>query len=166
MRRKTLLPLQTKPQKTKDELMPVTLISPQEILSRRILVIDDEEANVLLLISILKREGYDDTHGVTDPSQALETYIKLAPDLVLLDLMMPEVDGFQLLEAFRRHDRPDEFRPILVLTADTTLQARRKALSLGAKDFVAKPFDVIEVALRISNLLETRLLYDRLRLKA
>jgi DNA-binding response OmpR family regulator len=77
--------------------------------------------------------------------------------------MMPKVDGFQLLEAFSRHDQPDEFRPVLVLTADTTLQTRRRALALGAKDFVAKPFDVIEVALRISNLLETRILYERLR---
>ena len=84
-------------------------------------------------------------------------------DLVLLDLMMPEVDGFQLLEAFKRHDRADEFRPVLVLTADSTIAARRRALALGAKDFVSKPFDVIEIALRIANLLETRILYQRLR---
>ncbi|WP_324262262.1 response regulator [Altererythrobacter sp. H2] len=90
-------------------------------------------------------------------------YIDLQPDIVLLDLMMPEIDGFELLEAFSRHDRAEEFRPILVLTADTTLQARRRALSLGAKDFVAKPFDVIEVGLRIANLLETRILYRRLK---
>ena len=68
-----------------------------------------------------------------------------------------------MLEAFSRHDRPDEFRPVLVLTADTTLQARRRALALGAKDFVSKPFDVIEVSLRIRNLLETRALYQRLK---
>jgi DNA-binding response OmpR family regulator len=92
----------------------------------------------------------------------MRAYIDLEPDIVLLDLMMPEVDGFELLEAFSRHDRPAEFRPVLVLTADTTLQARRRALSLGAKDFVAKPFDVIEVGLRIANLLETRVLYQRL----
>ncbi|MFC4290991.1 response regulator [Sphingorhabdus arenilitoris] len=132
-------------------------------MSQRILVIDDEEANILLLRSILEREGYSDIHTLTDPTAAMETYVDVAPDLVLLDLMMPQVDGFQLLEAFSRHDNPDEFRPVLVLTADTTLQARRRALSLGAKDFVAKPFDVIEVALRISNLLETRLLYEQLR---
>jgi CheY-like chemotaxis protein len=143
--------------------MTTTLIDPKDIVSRRILAIDDEEANVLLLSSLLEREGYADIHCVTDPARALEAYVSLAPDLVLLDLMMPEVDGFQLLEAFKRHDRPDEFRPVLVLTADTTLQARRRALALGAKDFVAKPFDVIEVALRIANLLETRILYERLR---
>ena len=143
--------------------MPAQLIDPKEILSRRILVIDDEEANVMLLRNILQREGYTDVHCLTPSREALSTYMDLEPDLVLLDLMMPEVDGFQLLEAFSRHDAADEFRPVLVLTADTTIQARRKALALGAKDFVAKPFDVIEVALRISNLLETRLLYDRLR---
>ena len=143
--------------------MTVSLIDPAEILGRRILAIDDEEANVLLLSSLLEREGYADIYCVTDPARALEAYVALAPDLVLLDLMMPEVDGFQLLEAFKRHDRADEFRPVLVLTADTTLQARRRALALGAKDFVSKPFDVIEVALRIANLLETRILYERLR---
>jgi len=146
--------------------MPAQLIDPKEILARRILVIDDEEANVMLLRSILQREGYTDVHCLTQSRDALSTYIDLEPDLVLLDLMMPEVDGFQLLEAFSRHDAADEFRPVLVLTADTTIQARRKALALGAKDFVAKPFDVIEVGLRISNLLETRLLYDRLRASA
>jgi CheY-like chemotaxis protein len=143
--------------------MNASLIPTSEILARRILAIDDEEANVLLLASVLEREGYRDVHCVTDPALALEAFVRLAPDIVLLDLMMPEVDGFQLLEAFKRHDRADEFRPVLVLTADTTLQARRRALALGAKDFVNKPFDVIEIALRIANLLETRILYERLR---
>jgi PleD family two-component response regulator len=143
--------------------MAVQLVSDEDILACRILAIDDEEANVRLLANLLEREGYRDVQCLTEPTKALETYIALAPDLVLLDLMMPEVDGFQLLEAFSRHDSPDEFRPVLVLTADTTIQARRRALALGAKDFVSKPFDVIEVGLRISNLLETRILYERLR---
>ncbi len=143
--------------------MQTSLIDSAEIRARRILIVDDEHANVLLLASVLEREGYGDIHTVTDPAQALDSYIALEPDLVLLDLMMPEVDGFQLLEAFKRHDRPEEFRPVLVLTADSTINARRRALALGAKDFVSKPFDVIEVALRISNLLETRILYQRLQ---
>nr|WP_261388695.1 response regulator [Qipengyuania gaetbuli] len=139
------------------------IVAPAEITSCRILAIDDEDANVLLLRSVLEREGYTDIHCLTDPKKAMRAYIDLQPDIVLLDLMMPEIDGFELLEAFSRHDRAEEFRPILVLTADTTLQARRRALSLGAKDFVAKPFDVIEVGLRIANLLETRILYRRLK---
>ncbi|KZY56307.1 two-component system response regulator [Erythrobacter sp. HI0063] len=142
--------------------MTAQLVAPADITSRRILAIDDEVANILLLRSVLEREGYTDIHCLTDPTKAMRAYIDLEPDIVLLDLMMPEVDGFELLEAFSRHDRPAEFRPVLVLTADTTLQARRRALSLGAKDFVAKPFDVIEVGLRIANLLETRVLYQRL----
>lgn len=139
------------------------LVTQADINSRRILAIDDEEANVLLLRSVLEREGYTDIHCLTDSTKAMKAYVDLAPDIVLLDLMMPEVDGFELLEAFSRHDRADEYRPILVLTADTTLQARRRALSLGAKDFVAKPFDVIELGLRIANLLETRILYQKLQ---
>jgi len=138
------------------------LIDSAEIRARRILVIDDEDANVLLLASVLEREGFTDIHAITDSAAALEAYVRLEPDLVLLDLMMPEVDGFQLLEAFKRHDRANEFRPVLVLTADSTISARRRALALGAKDFVSKPFDVIEIALRIANLLETRILYQRL----
>ena len=143
--------------------MTSKLIERHEILERRVLAIDDEEANVMLLRSLLEREGYTDVHCLTQSLEAMDSYIDLQPDLVLLDLMMPEVDGFQLLEAFGRHDNADEFRPVLVLTADTTTQARRRALALGAKDFVSKPFDVVEVALRIANLLETRILYQRLR---
>jgi CheY-like chemotaxis protein len=103
------------------------------------LIIDDEEANVLLLASVLEREGYRKIHCLTDPKKAVEAYVSLSPDIVLLDLMMPKVNGFELLEAFSRHNRPDEFRPILVLTADTTLQTRRRALALGAKNFMTKP---------------------------
>ena len=138
-------------------------VKPEEILSRRVLVIDDEEANLLLLSTLLEREGYRDCHFVGEPSVALNRYLDLEPHIVLLDLMMPDVDGYQLLDSFRRHARPDEFRPVLVLTADTTVQSRRRALSLGAKDFVVKPFDVVEIGLRIANLLETQILYERLR---
>ena len=142
--------------------MSPSLIESAEIRGRRILIVDDEDANVLLLASVLEREGYADIHTITDPTTALEACVRFEPGLVVIDLMMPEVDGFQLLEAFKRHDRPDEFRPVLVLTADSTIAARRRALALGAKDFVSKPFDVIEIALRIANLLETRILYQRL----
>ena len=138
-------------------------VKMEEIVKRRVLVIDDEEANLLLLQTLLEREGYKDIHCVDDPTSAMETYIDVDPHVVLLDLMMPDVDGYQLLEAFRRQTRVDDFRPILVLTADTTVQARRRALALGAKDLVVKPFDVIEVGLRIANLLETQILYERLR---
>jgi PleD family two-component response regulator len=132
----------------------------------RILIVDDEETNVLLLRAVLEREGYGDIVGLTDPERALTTFVETSPDLVLLDLMMPGVDGYQLLDAFGRQTLPGDFRPVLVLTADTTSAARRRALSLGAKDFVSKPFDVVEVGLRIANLLETRVLYQRLQSRA
>ncbi|MEM8772884.1 MAG: response regulator [Pseudomonadota bacterium] len=138
-------------------------VTTEEITKRRVLAVDDEEANLMLLETLLEREGYEDAHYVADPTKAMETFIEIEPHIVLLDLMMPDIDGYQLLDAFRRQTRPDVFRPILVLTADTTVQARRRALSLGAKDLVVKPFDVIEVGLRIANLLETQILYERLR---
>jgi DNA-binding response OmpR family regulator len=138
-------------------------VTTEEIIKRRVLVIDDEEANLLLLETLLEREGFKDTHFLSDPTKALDTFLHIEPNIVLLDLMMPDTDGYQLLDAFRRQMRPEEFKPILVLTADTTVQARRRALSLGAKDLVVKPFDVIEVGLRIANLLETQILYERLR---
>lgn len=138
-------------------------VSQSDLNTCCILIVDDEAANVLLLRSLLEREGYNNIIGLTDPSTAVAAFVERGPDLVLLDLMMPSVDGYQLLEAFGRQTLPGDYRPVLVLTADTTAAARRRALSLGAKDFVSKPFDVVEVALRISNLLETRILYQRLR---
>lgn len=138
-------------------------VSQADLNACRILIVDDEEANVLLLRSILEREGYSEIIGLTNPGAALDAFVEHGPDLVLLDLMMPGVDGYQLLEAFGRQTASGDFRPVLVLTADATTVARRRALSLGAKDFVCKPFDVVEVALRIGNLLETRVLYKRLR---
>ena len=138
------------------------LVTSEELLSRRILVIDDEEANVLLLKTLLEREGYQNTLCLTDPGEALEAYVRFDPHIVLLDLMMPGTDGYQLLEAFRRQGRQGAFRPVLVLTADTTVNARRRALALGARDFVGKPFDIVEIALRIANLLEMQILYERL----
>lgn len=138
------------------------LVTSEELLGRRILVIDDEEANVLLLKTLLEREGYQNTLCLTDPGEALEAYVRFDPHIVLLDLMMPGTDGYQLLEAFRRQGRQGAFRPVLVLTADTTVNARRRALALGARDFVGKPFDIVEIALRIANLLEMQILYERL----
>lgn len=131
------------------------------LLDRRILIIDDEPSNVLLLESLLTREGFANLTSVTDPLQAVDTFIACDPHIVLLDLMMPGIDGYALLEALRRLTI-GKFRPILVLTADKTAAARHRALALGAKDFVTKPLDLVEVVLRVTNLLETSLLYDAL----
>ena len=127
----------------------------------RILVIDDEPANVALLEEILSEAGYTRVQAITDSRTALETCSSFEPDLVLLDLMMPHVDGFTILDSLR--STPTElFLPIVVLTADANEQTKRRALRAGATDFLLKPFDHLEVVLRIGNLLETRRLHRQL----
>lgn len=133
-----------------------------DIRALRILAIDDEPANLELLRELLLREGYSDIHCLTDATRANAVFLELAPDLVLLDLMMPAIDGYAVLDSLIRIVPPDDLVPVIVLTADTSVAARRRALALGARDFVSKPFDLVEVALRISNLLEMRLLHRRL----
>lgn len=134
-----------------------------DILESRILIVDDQSANLRVLEEMLGREGFGNVLATTEPEQVADLYAAFDPDLVLLDLLMPGMDGFAVLEQLARQRAPDDYRPVLVLTADATRDARRRALSLGAKDFLAKPFDAIEATLRIWNLLETRLLFKRLR---
>lgn len=138
-------------------------IQRSEVSASRILAIDDEVANLDLLRGLLLREGYAEVRCLSDASKATDVFLEAQPDIVLLDLMMPQMDGYAVLESLSRLVPPDEFVPIIVLTADTSVSARRRALSLGARDFISKPFDLIEVALRIANLLEMRLLYQRLQ---
>jgi PleD family two-component response regulator len=134
-----------------------------EILNAKILIIDDADANLRLLEALLSKEGFTQVISTSDSTQTLSLFTAFEPDLILLDLMMPELDGYEVLELLSRHIPEDSYLPILVLTADTTITARRKALSLGAKDFLSKPFDTIEAMLRVWNLLETRMLYKKLR---
>ena len=129
----------------------------------KILVIDDEQANVDLLTLLLGNWGFQHIKSLTDSTQALDTVRSWRPDIVLLDLHMPGKTGFQVLEELRPMTVSlEEYLPIIVLTADATQQARQRALSGGAKDFLSKPFDAVEVCLRTANLLETRLLQMRL----
>lgn len=121
----------------------------------KILIIDDEPANVALLQEILIENGYTRIEAVGDSKQALLTCKKFEPDLVLLDLMMPPPDGFSILDSLR-NEREEIFLPVVVLTADTSEETKRRALEAGATDFLCKPFDHTEVVLRICNLLETR----------
>ena len=127
-----------------------------------VLIVDDEPSNVLLLETLLRREGLGRVVGVTDPAEALERFVTVGPDLGLLDLMMPGIDGYELLDAIRRQTAADRFQPVIVLTADRTPAARHRALALGANDFLTKPLDLVEVMLRVTNLLETVTLYRRL----
>ncbi len=122
----------------------------------RIAVVDDEAANVQLLQRILELEGYTEVSGYTDPREFLETCRILPPDLVLLDVMMPEVNGFEVLQRFRGSVDDFEYRPVMIVTSDDDRDTKQRALSSGARDFLAKPVSPVEVRLRVGNLLHTR----------
>ena len=127
------------------------------------MIVDDQAANILLLERILQTGGYKNFTKITDPRQVLEFFTIHQPDLILLDLMMPHVDGLALLTQLRSRIPENTYLPIMVLTADATPKAKQQALSRGAKDFLTKPFDATEVLLRVYNLLETRWLAIQLQ---
>src|SRR5690606_19740724 len=132
---------------------PTLPMNHEELGGSRILIVDDEEANLRVLRRLLEREGYRNLVTESDPRRAEELFRETAPDLVLLDLHMPHLDGFQVMEQLRPLIPGRSFVPILVLTGDSLPEVRERALSMGAKDFVTKPFEVTEVLLRIRNLL-------------
>ena len=127
----------------------------------RILIVDDEEANVDLLVGLLNHEGYNAIWSTRDAREALPLFREVRPDLVLLDLHMPYLDGFVVLRSIVEETPPGGYVPVLVLTADVTPEAKQRALSRGARDFLVKPLDATETLLRIHNLLETRLLHQQ-----
>ncbi len=124
----------------------------------RILIIDDETTNVELLRRLLERAGFTRLETTTDSREATSLYVQFRPDLILLDLHMPHKDGLQVMDELNQIAEAS-YLPILMLTGDISPEARREALSRGAKDFVNKPFNSDEVLLRIRTLLETRFLY-------
>ena len=122
------------------------------------MIVDDEPGNVDLLKRVLERAGFHKLDSTNDPREAVSLYVETRPDLILLDLHMPYLDGLAVMD--RLNDIVEaSYLPILMLTGDMTPEARREALSRGAKDFVNKPFNPDEVLLRIRTLLETRFLY-------
>jgi EAL domain-containing protein (putative c-di-GMP-specific phosphodiesterase class I) len=127
----------------------------------RVLIVDDRDANVRLLRAMLSAAGVPEIEGLTEARRTVERVLEFRPDVLLLDLHMPEMDGVAVLDALRDALPPDTFLPVIVLTADVTPGARERALAAGAKDFLTKPIDRLEVLLRVSNLLETRALYLR-----
>jgi putative two-component system response regulator len=127
-----------------------------DLTSSRILIVDDQEANVRLLEFILDAAGFQEYGHTTDSRQVLQLWASFQPDLILLDLQMPHLDGFEIMEQLANELPPHVYLPIIVLTADISAQAKQKALSSGASDFLSKPLDAIEVVLRIKNLLRTR----------
>jgi putative two-component system response regulator len=128
--------------------------------TQRILVVDDEPANVELLKAYLD-DLADEILGLTDPKAAEQAFIDFQPDIVLLDLHMPEPDGLELLRRLRSARASLGFLPVMVLTADDGAVARNSALILGADDFLTKPLDRQEVRLRVRNQLRTRRLFEQ-----
>lgn len=124
----------------------------------RLLVIDDDTSNVRALELTLKHGGYSRIESTTDSREARERYVRFRPDLILLDLHMPHMDGFEVMQQLADIAEAT-YLPIMVLSGDLTPEAKQRALSMGAKDFIHKPVDPTEVLLRIKALLETRFLY-------
>jgi CheY-like chemotaxis protein len=135
------------------------MISPPDILNASILIVDDQESNVSLLEQLLSEAGYACVASTMDPQQVCALHRKNRYDLILLDLQMPGMNGFQVMEGLKTNDA-DGYLPVIVLTAQPGHKLR--ALQAGAKDFISKPFDLVEVKTRIHNMLEVRLLYKKL----
>jgi len=129
----------------------------------KILIVDDKEANIDILVGLLEFQGYTNLKTTTDSRLVVSLFNIFQPDLILLDLMMPYFSGYEVMSQLKQLIPRDTFMPILVLTADLTDEAKQLALSGGAKDFIAKPFNLNEVDLRIRNLLETRCLQQQLK---
>ena len=136
------------------------MVSAADILNARILVVDDKEANVRLIEGMLRVAGYTSVDSTTDPDKVCELHLQNRYGLILLDLQMPGMDGFQVMEGLKAIEA-DGYLPVLVITAQPAHKLR--ALEAGAKDFVSKPFDLAELRARVRNILEVRLLHLRNR---
>jgi PAS domain S-box-containing protein len=135
------------------------IVAESDILNANILIVDDQEANVSLLEQLLREAGYVRVASTMNPHEVCALHRKHRYDLILLDLQMPGMDGFQVMEGLKTNDA-DGYLPVLVITAQPGHKLR--ALQAGAKDFISKPFDLVEVRTRIHNMLEVRLLYKKL----
>jgi len=135
------------------------MIAESEMLNARILIVDDQATNVSLLEQVLGEAGYTCIASTMNPHEVCALHRTNSYDLILLDLQMPGMDGFQVMEGLKTSET-DAYLPVLVITAQPG--HRLRALQAGAKDFVSKPFDLVEVKTRIHNMLEVRLLYRKL----
>jgi PAS domain S-box-containing protein len=136
------------------------MINDSDFLNASILIVDDQEPNVILLTQLLSEAGYTRVTSTMNPQEVCALHRRNRYDLILLDLQMPGMDGFQVIEGLKTSDA-DDYLPVLVITAQPGHKLR--ALQAGAKDFISKPFDLVEVKTRIHNMLEVRLLYRKLQ---
>ena len=135
------------------------ILSESDVLGARILIVDDQEPNVCLLEQLLSQAGYTCVASTMNPQEVCALHRRNRYDLILLDLQMPGMDGFQVMEGLKTNDA-DGYLPVLVVTAQPGHKLR--ALQAGARDFISKPFDLVEVRTRIHNMLEVRLLHKKL----
>ncbi len=133
-----------------------------EILNSKILLVDDEPGNVKVIKKLLNVSGFPNVMGLTESKHVLKAFSEFNPDLVILDLKMPQFDGYQIMNLLKEFSDGD-YLPILILTAQRDQETRLKALNSGAKDFLNKPFDVAEGVTRIKNMLEVRILHKQIR---
>lgn len=134
-----------------------------EVMTANILIVDDQEYNVSLLERILGRAGFKNVYSTMDSLQVERLLTEVNPDVILLDLHMPGMDGLAILRMIREQSGPDHYLPVLMLTADLTTEAKQQGLQAGVNDFLTKPYDRTEVILRITNLLRTRFLHNQLQ---
>ncbi|MDH5789404.1 MAG: response regulator [Nitrospinota bacterium] len=139
------------------------MLESKDYLRSKILIVDDEPGNVILLEQMMIQEGYNCLYSTSDSTQCIDMFAEVQPDLVLLDLNMPRMDGFEVMAKLKEID-PKSMVPILVLTALTDEKTKLHALRSGAKDFLNKPFELTEASLRIKNLLEMRLLHQKVQM--
>jgi putative two-component system response regulator len=140
----------------KDQINDDAVLPLEKLLAAKILIIDDQIPNLVLLEKILRQEGYSDIVSTFNPELAAEQYLSFSPDLVLLDLEMPNLDGFQVLERFKAIESP--LPPIILLTNEHDENTRLQAVQNGVREFLPKPFDNLDVSLRVQTLLEVRLM--------
>src|SRR5262245_1799009 len=141
------------------------MVHNDDILKAKILIIDDKEDHVSLLMEILQRAGYRNITFTYNPLRALELYQQLRPDLVFLDLEMSHVNGFEIMEKLKGIEGGNggNYLPVAIISDNPEQQMRYKALESGAKDFLNKPYDRVEVLVRIHNLIEVRMLHNEVR---
>lgn len=135
----------------------------EDIKQAKLLIVDDQEYNISLLERILARAGFIHIYSLMDPLLVRQTMVQVEPDIVLLDMHMPGMDGLQVLSLIRELTGPDSYLPVLMLTADATPAMKQQGLQAGVNDFLTKPYDRTEVILRIHNLLKTRQLHIQLQ---
>ncbi len=134
----------------------------EAVLNARILIVDDQASSIILLESILKKTGFKNIVSLSDSRIAIDTYNKIHPDLLILDLNMPYVDGFEIMAKLKEIEE-DAYLPIVVLSGEEHKDIQIRALDSGAKDFINKPYDRVEVIVRIKNLIEVRLLHNQIK---